>query len=298
MVALIRSVIIPAAGQGTRLLPLTKAVPKELLPVYDRPILQFALDESVAAGARRIVIVINEQKASIRDYVKDEPFDSAQFRMIGKHDLAEALTAIKVPPHVNVTFAVQDKPLGLGHAVLCAAHLLEPGPIGVILPDDIIFGRSCLAEMATVYTTGHMVAAMEVAPADTSRYGIFRLDAPVMSRVIPVRGLVEKPPMGTAPSTLAAVGRYILSPCIISTLAATTAGAGGEIQLTDAIADDAREIPLTAYRFSGERYDCGSIEGLYEAGFARRMLVAGQLVECRRLQAEFDKRRLGAQLTE
>ena len=290
MTELIRSVIIPAAGQGTRLLPLTKAVPKEMLPVYDRPILQFALDEAVAAGARRIVIVINAQKACIRDYVSSGLGQVVQFRKAGKHDLATALSLVGVPSDIDVTFVVQDRPLGLGHAVLCAAPVLEPGPVGVILPDDVILGRPCLEEMAAGYTRGHMVAAMDVPPSETSKYGIFAVEGPMQGKVVRVRGMVEKPAQGTAPSTLAAVGRYILSPGIMATLASTAPGAGGEIQLTDAIAKEAAQLPLTAFRFTGARYDCGSIEGLFAAGLAQSQRVASQLGDFTRGDAAAGRR--------
>ena len=269
----IRTVVIPAAGQGTRLLPLTKTVPKELLPVYDRPVLQFALSEAVAVGAERIVIVIHPSKTVIRDYVKPDLTYIEALQDKCKHDLAAALSELHLPANIDVAFAMQTEALGLGHAISCARGQLLPGAFGVILPDDVILGAPCLQQMAEHYTGGHMVAAMDVSASDTSRYGIFKPTASAFGRCVPVDGMVEKPKPGTAPSRLAAVGRYILEPRIIATLADTPRGAGGEIQLTDAIARDAAELPLTAFRFTGTRYDCGTHDGLIDAAAARQTQV-------------------------
>ena len=290
----IRTVIIPAAGRGSRLFPLTKVVPKELLPVHDRPVLQFALDEAVALGAERIVIVIHPDKMMIRDYV------------LGAQDAPQALSgagqpvplpvpvllrgAVGVGSGVEVVFAMQTEALGLGHAVLCAAPFVLPGPLGVILPDDVILGPPALAEMAMAYQGGHMIAAMGVPVAETTKYGIFVPQGPTEGRVVRALGMVEKPALGHAPSTLAAVGRYILDPAILAGLRDTPAGRGGEIQLTDAIASDAQHIPLTAFRFGGERHDCGSFDGLVGAGIAQMQanaqrsarLVPGAETELRR----------------
>lgn len=266
----LRTVIIPAAGQGTRLSPLTKVVPKELLPVHDRPVLQFALEEAVAVGAARIVIVIHPTKTIIRDYLLRDADHVTLLRNTGKTDHAAALDGIGVSTDIEIIFAIQSDPLGLGHAVLCAESFLLPGPVGVILPDDVIMGLPCLPQMAAAYQAGHMVAAMDVSLADTAKYGIFVPLGSCETRSIPVSGMVEKPAVGSAPSTLAAVGRYILDPSIMGTLARTAAGRGNEIQLTDAIAADAAHLPLTAFRFSGTRYDCGTFGGLTAAGLAQQ----------------------------
>jgi UTP--glucose-1-phosphate uridylyltransferase len=273
----IQTVVIPAAGQGTRLLPLTKVTPKELLPVYDRPVLQFALDEAVAVGADRIVIVIHPSKSVIRDYLTPDLryIDFLQDR--GKHDLAAVLSELHLPDGVEAVFSMQTEALGLGHAILCAAGQILPGPFGVILPDDVILGAPCLQRMAEQYREGHMVAAIDVPVIDTSRYGIFQPTGSSRGQCVPVSGMVEKPKPGTAPSRLAAVGRYILDPGILTTLARTPKGAGGEIQLTDAIALDAAHLPLTAFRFTGTRYDCGSHDGLVEAAVARQSAVKRSL---------------------
>jgi UTP--glucose-1-phosphate uridylyltransferase len=263
----IRTVIIPAAGRGSRLFPLTKVVPKELLPVHDRPVLQFALDEAVALGAERIVIVIHPDKMMIRDYVLGA--QDAPQSLSGPGQPAPLRGAVGVGSGVEVVFAMQTEALGLGHAVLCAAPFVLPGPLGVILPDDVILGPPALAEMAMAYQGGHMIAAMSVPVAETTKYGIFVPQGPTDGRVVRALGMVEKPALGHAPSTLAAVGRYILDPAILAGLRDTPAGRGGEIQLTDAIASDAQHIPLTAFRFGGERHDCGSFEGLVGAGVAQ-----------------------------
>jgi UTP--glucose-1-phosphate uridylyltransferase len=223
----IRSVIIPAAGQGTRLLPATKTVPKELLTVYDRPALQFAMDEAIALGVDRIIVVIHPDKQAIRDYLSPAPAYVAALRASGKTALANTLSALDAPAHIEIAFAEQTEPLGLGHAILCAQDLVLPGPVAVILPDDLIFGTPCLSEMAAHHTGGHMIAALEVRAEDTGNYGIFKLAGLSIGHTVPVAGMVEKPLPGQAPSRLAAVGRYILDPCIFDTLAQIQRGAGG-----------------------------------------------------------------------
>lgn len=272
----LRSIIIPAAGLGTRLLPATKAVPKELLNVYDRPVLQFSIDEAIDAGAERIIVVIHPDKLAIRDYLKPDEDYVGRLSACGKVLLSAALAAVQVPDSVDLVFAIQNRPLGLGHAISCCSTLVLPGPVGVILPDDVIMGDPCLTQMAKAYVGGHMVAAMTVSAVDASRYGIFRLLGAPSGRSVSVSSMVEKPKAGTEPSLLAAVGRYILDPAIFSTLLGIPRGAGGETQLTDAIAIDAARLALTAFRFSGQRYDCGSHDGLIEAGLARQREVKRQ----------------------
>lgn len=266
----IRTIIIPAAGQGTRLLPATKATPKELLAVYDRPVLQFAMDEAASAGVERIVVIIHPTKEAIRDYLAPNPAYIRELRARGKQELGLALAQLEMPKQIEIVFSYQHEPLGLGHAISCAAESVLPGPVGVILPDDLILGTSCMAEMARHYAGGHMVAAMDVAPEDTCQYGIFQLAGPSVGRSVIVSGMVEKPALGSAPSRLAAVGRYILDPVIFASLQNTGRGAGGEIQLTDAIAHDAANLTLSAFRFSGTRYDCGTHDGLLAAALARQ----------------------------
>ncbi len=260
-----RTVIIPAAGKGTRLLPATQVTAKELLPVYDRVAIDFAIEEAVNAGAERIIVVISAAKTAIRDYLSPE-LDTASDK---PSPLVRTLQNVK---H-DLIYAFQDEPLGLGHAVLCCKDMTLPGPFGVILPDDVIMGRNCLSEMAGSHTTGQMVAAMQVKPEETAQYGIFRLSGLPKNRCIPVSGMVEKPAHGTAPSTIAAVGRYILDPMIFDILERTPVGTGGELQLTDAIVIATHAVPLTAFQFTGVRYDCGNHDGLLAASLARYAVV-------------------------
>ena len=287
----LRSVIIPAAGLGTRLLPATKVVPKELLNVYDRPVIQFAIDEAIHSGAERIIVVIHPDKLAIRDYLKRDEDYVDRLSACGKTILSAALAAVQIPETVDLVFAFQNRPLGLGHAISCCSALVLPGPVGVILPDDVVIGDPCLTQMVQAYTSGHMVAAMTVPAQDAPGYGMFRLLGALTGRSVAASGMVEKPKAGTEPSLLAAVGRYILNPVIFSTLLNIPRGAGGEIQLTDAIAVDAAHIALTAFRFSGQRFDCGSHDGLIEAALCRQREVkskgngAGSAAGAARLQA-------------
>jgi UTP--glucose-1-phosphate uridylyltransferase len=251
----LRSIIIPAAGKGTRMLPATEVTAKELLPAYDRPVIQFAIDEAIEAGADRIIVVVCDSKPAIREFLGDN---------------ATASTGRAAGTAAEIVYVTQKEPMGLGHAVLCCKGMTLPGPFGVILPDDIILGRSCMSEMARNHQDGQMIAAMKVTEEDTSKYGIFTFCGPESGICIPVNGIVEKPPRGWAPSSMAAVGRYILQPMIFEILVQTPKGAGGEVQLTDAIAIATRSLPLTAFQFSGVRYDCGTHDGLLAAAIARQ----------------------------
>lgn len=250
-----KTIIIPAAGKGTRMLPATRVTAKELLPIYDRPVIQFAIDEAVEAGAVRIVIVVNKAKPAIREFFGDIAVSSNLTR--GK--------AGQGGSPVEIVYVMQEEPRGLGDAVMCCKELTLPGPFGVILPDDVIMGSSCMSEMGKHYKGGHMIAAMRVPDADTWKYGIFSFNSAEAGVCFPVTGMVEKPPRGKAPSSMAAVGRYILQPMIFDVLDHTPKGAGGEVQLTDAIAIATHSVPLTAFRFSGTRYDCGCHDGLLAA---------------------------------
>ena len=250
--ARMRTIIIPAAGKGTRMLPATQVTAKELLPVYDRPVIQFAIDEAIDAGVDRIIVVVNDSKPAIRAFLGDTAIAST-----GRST-------------AEIIYVTQPHPMGLGHAVLCCKGQTLPGPFGVILPDDIITGRGCMSEMAENHHDGQMIAAMGVPVEETGKYGIFSLRGPATGNSIEVKGIVEKPPLGQAPSSLAAVGRYILQPMVFDILGQTPKGNGGEVQLTDAIAIATRSLPLTAFQFSGTRFDCGSLDGLLAAANARQ----------------------------
>ena len=264
----VRTAIFPVAGLGTRFLPATKATPKELLPVIDTPLIQYAIDEVQAAGVERMVFVSHPSKAAIERYVMDDAALRASLREKGKADLADALReAALCPRGDDVVFTMQDTPLGLGHAVLCARDHVLPGPVAVILPDDLILGTPCLPEMVAAHDAtgaGHMVATMRVPRDEVSKYGI--LDgARTTGRITQATGMVEKPAPKDAPSREAVVGRYILDGSIFEALATQHPGAGGEIQLTDAIARSARASGLAGFRFSGTRFDCGSKAGMLRA---------------------------------
>ncbi|MEM6619136.1 MAG: sugar phosphate nucleotidyltransferase [Pseudomonadota bacterium] len=210
------TVIFPVAGQGTRMLPATKAVPKELLPVYDTPLLQFAVDEALAAGARRLVFVSHRSKPALEAYMSRDAELEADLDAKGKTGPLADLMSTGASSDVQVIFTYQEAPLGLGHAVACAAPYVGQGPVGVILPDDLILNPGCLAAMADAYGQSgakSLIAGMEVPINQVSRYGIFAAKAP-HGDTIPATGLVEKPDPAVAPSRLAAIGRYVLSPDI------------------------------------------------------------------------------------
>lgn len=265
----VRTAIFPVAGLGTRFLPATKATPKELLPVIDTPLIQYAIDEARDAGIERMVFVSHPSKSAIERHVLSDEELVATLHERGKSRTADALqeAALDEDEH-DVIFVMQEEPLGLGHAVGCAKDHVLPGPVAVILPDDLILcERGCLSEMIEAYEegdAGHMVATMDVPRDKTSSYGILR----VVSRSGPLAvadGMVEKPDPADAPSTSAVVGRYILDGSIFEAIENTTPGAGGEIQLTDAIASGIEALGLVGFRFSGRRFDCGSKQGMLAA---------------------------------
>ena len=269
----LRKVVFPVAGLGTRFLPATKVVPKELLPIVDRPLIQWAVDEAVAAGADTLVFVINRNKRAIADHfdVAYEPEDTLVRRE--KHDLLRVAREV-LPAGVETVYVVQQQALGLGHAVLCARPVVGNEDFGVILPDDFIFDRQtpALAQMAKVHAEhgGAVVAVEPVDPEWTSRYGIVG-GQNLSADLVKVSEIVEKPAPADAPSNLGVVGRYVLPGRIFELLASTQPGAGGEIQLTDAIAALIAEQPVHGYRFSGRRFDCGNKLGFVEATVAMAM---------------------------
>ena len=263
----VRAAVFPVAGRGTRFLPATKASPKEMLPIVDKPLIQYAVEEAVAAGATKLVFVTGASKRAIEDHFDTDAELERALTESGKSDLLESIRNI-VPPGVSCVYIRQGEPLGLGHAVLCARPAVGDEPFFVHLADDLIAGEpGCLSQMAEEYRQhGGSVVAVETVPMEnTSSYGIVAVDETDRNRVTRI---VEKPRPEDAPSNSAVVGRYLLSPEIFEKLEKTGRGAGGEIQLTDGIADLLRESPVYAYSFSGVRYDCGSKLGYLQATVA------------------------------
>lgn len=264
----VRKVVFPVAGLGTRFLPATKASPKEMLPIVDKPLIQYAAEEAVAAGARVLIFITGRNKRAIPDHFDKAYEIEAELEARGKSDMLDIVRGI-VPSDVTCVYIRQAEALGLGHAVLCARPVIEDDPFAVILADDLIdSGDSpgCLAQMVSLYG-GHacsILGVQRVAPEETDKYGIVATE-PVSERLSRVTSIVEKPKPAQAPSTLAVVGRYILTPRIFDYLELIPKGAGGEIQLTDAIAALLRDEPVMAYQFLGKRYDCGSKLGYLEA---------------------------------
>lgn len=268
----LRKVVFPVAGLGTRFLPATKVVAKEMLPVLDRPLIQYAVDEAVDAGADTLIFVTNRYKHAIADYF-DKAYElESKLAKSGKDELL-ALVQGTLPKNVRCVFVTQPEALGLGHAVLCAKPVVGDEPFGVILADDLIWngnpgsGRAgALRQMSEVAARedAGVVAVEEVPQQDTGKYGIVDAE-PISERAARIRLVVEKPKPEDAPSNLAIVGRYVLPGRIFSLLEQTRPGAGGEIQLTDAIEELLREKPMLAYRFEGTRFDCGNKLGLVKA---------------------------------
>jgi UTP--glucose-1-phosphate uridylyltransferase len=263
----IRKAVFPVAGLGTRFLPATKTVPKEMLPIIDKPLIQYAVDEAVEAGCDTLIFITNRYKHAVADY-----FDKAyelehKLEKSGKTELLDLVRNV-LPNGVRAVFVTQAEALGLGHAVLCAKAVVGNEPFAVLLPDDLLWNRGpgALKQMADfAHSQGGSVIAVEDVPrAKTSSYGIVATDA-FEQRRGRIRAIVEKPEPDVAPSTLAVVGRYILEPRIFELLENVKPGKGGEIQLTDAIALLLEEREVNAYRFQGTRFDCGSHIGLIEA---------------------------------
>jgi UTP--glucose-1-phosphate uridylyltransferase len=264
----IRKAVFPVAGLGTRFLPATKTVPKEMLPIIDRPLIQYAVDEAIEAGCETLIFVTNRYKHSVADYF-DKAYELEQkLERAGKTEQLELVRNV-LPPHVRAVFVTQAEALGLGHAVLCAKPIVGDEPFAVLLPDDLIWNRGgsgALKQMAdAAETTGASIIAVQDVPHDqTGSYGIVATE-PFDGRSGRITAIVEKPKPEVAPSNLAVVGRYVLDSRIFSLLEGTTPGAGGEIQLTDAIATLLSESHVNAYRFQGTRFDCGTHIGLIEA---------------------------------
>ncbi len=261
--------IFPVAGMGTRFLPATKAIPKEIMTLVDRPLIQYAIDEARAAGIKEFIFVTARGKSALEDYFDHSPELESALRRAGKDDLLEILRDTNMDSGA-IAYVRQNRALGLGHAVWCAKRLIGNEPFAVLLPDDVIAAeKPVLQQMVEAYeeTGGCMVAAMDVPTERTSSYGVLDV-AEDMGSILQVKGLVEKP-KSDPPSNLAVIGRYILTPKIMVNLNRMRQGAGGEIQLTDAIAEEAANPgSVFGYRFRGTRYDCGSKAGFLQATVA------------------------------
>ncbi len=270
--------IFPVAGLGTRFLPATKSVPKEIMTLVDRPLIQYAIDEARAAGIKDFIFVTSRGKSALEDYFDNSPVLEAELRKKGKTELLDTLKSTNMESGA-IAYIRQHRALGLGHAVLCARRLVGNEPFAVILPDDVIAAeKPCLKQMVEAFeeNPGNMVAAMEVSPEKISSYGVLDVKED-MGSLVNVKGMVEKPSADEAPSNLAVIGRYILTPSVMRNLNQMKAGAGGEIQLTDAIAKDIEQgNDVYGYRFRGQRFDCGSKSGFLQAtvafGLAREEL--------------------------
>jgi UTP--glucose-1-phosphate uridylyltransferase len=270
--------IVPVAGLGTRFLPATKSIPKEIMSLVDKPLIQYAIDEARAAGIKEFIFVTSRGKGALEDYFDSAPQLELSLRRRGKKDLLKILRQTTMESG-EIVYLRQRNALGLGHAVWCARRLIANEPFAVILPDDVIASeKPCLQQMVEAYeeTGGNMVAAMEVPQKEASKYGLLDVKED-MGRLVSVKGMVEKPEPDKVPSNLAVIGRYILTPDILRNLNKKMVGAGGEIQLTDAIATEiAASDNVYGYRFEGQRFDCGSKAGFLQAtvafGLAREEL--------------------------
>lgn len=266
----ITTAVFPVAGMGTRFLPVTKSAPKEMLPIVDKPLIQYVVEEAVAAGIKQLVLVTSYSKHAVEDYF-DTNFElETRLEEKGKFKMLDEVRNI-VPEGVSIVYVRQPAPLGLGHAVLCAKNVVGDNPFAVLLADDIIDcgNQFCLQQMVSAYEASNasVLAVEEVPLSETDKYGVVSLSTdPKVS--FQIDGIVEKPAPQDAPSNLAVIGRYILSPRIFDLLEKTEHGVGGEIQLTDAIAKLLKEEVVTAFQFDGVRYDCGSKIGFLEATIA------------------------------
>jgi len=263
----IKKAVFPVAGMGTRFLPATKANPKEMLPIVDKPLIQYAAEEAIAAGITELVFVTSSSKRAIEDHFDRSYELESELEKRGNKSLLSVVRGI-LPKGISCVYVRQAEALGLGHAVLCAKDVIGDEPFAVILADDLINGgeHGCLTQMVGLYEQYgcNVLAVEQIAPSETDKYGIVRT-SPRQLRLSQVHGIVEKPAPEHAPSNLAVVGRYILSPRIFGLLETIGAGAGGEIQLTDGIAKLLLEDQVLAYQFSGKRYDCGSKLGYLQA---------------------------------
>ncbi|NKD77813.1 UTP--glucose-1-phosphate uridylyltransferase [Haematospirillum sp. H1815] len=266
----VRKAVFPVAGLGTRFLPATKLVAKEMLPVVDKPLIQYAVEEAWKAGIEYCLFVTGRGKAVLVDHFDHAPELEALLRERGKNEHLDELMG-GMPQPGTIVSTRQQEPQGLGHAVWCARSFVGDEPFAVILPDDLVMSdRPCIGQLIEAWNSvgGGNVLAVEDVPRDrTDRYGILDIESE-SGRLARARGMVEKPAPAQAPSTLAVIGRYILDPVVMRTLEQTPRGSGGEIQLTDAIAATVGQVPLHGYRFEGTRFDCGDKVGFIEANIA------------------------------
>jgi UTP--glucose-1-phosphate uridylyltransferase len=266
MTAVVKKAVFPVAGLGTRFLPATKAMPKEMLPVVDKPLIQYAVEEAYAAGIREMIFVTGRTKRSIEDHFDTAYELESELSSAEKHDLL-ALVHNVIPDDMQCVYVRQARALGLGHAVLCAKALVGDEPFAVLLADDLMIGKPpILAQMAKQFALhgGSILAVQDVPRAETRRYGIVSGSA-LNDRISAVDEIVEKPHPDLAPSTLAVAGRYILTPGVLEEIEQSKRGVGGEIQLTDGIAALLKKERVFAYRYQGSRYDCGSKLGFLQA---------------------------------
>ena len=263
----VRKVVFPVAGLGTRFLPATKAMPKEMLPVVDKPLIQYAVEEAAAAGVTDMIFITGRYKRAIEDHFDKSPELEDDLAKKGKTALLDLVHSV-TPAGVNFIFIRQPQPLGLGHAVLCAAPVVGDEPFGVILADDVVYSQTPalgqLIEARAHMGGGSVLAVQDVRHEETNKYGIVGVDDPQAATSV-VREIVEKPDPKDAPSDMAVIGRYVLEPEIFETLRHGKRGVGGEIQLTDAIAARLGDGKTYAHRFEGQRFDCGSKQGFLSA---------------------------------
>ncbi len=285
----ITKAIFPVAGLGTRFLPATKANPKEMMPVVDKPLIQYAVEDALAAGITELIFVTSSSKRAIEDHF-DSNFElESNLLERGKQDLLDIVQGI-LPAGVSCAYIRQKSPQGLGHAVLCAKQLISNEPFAVLLADDLIDGgkQSCLQQMLDVFqqTQTSVVAVEKITKEDTKKYGVIDVES-TEHHITSIRGIVEKPEPANAPSNLGVVGRYILTPAIFDLLENTAQGSGGEIQLTDAIAKLLKKETVMALQFKGKRYDCGSKLGYLEATIAYALKHPEVAADFRLLLREF-----------
>ncbi len=265
----LRKAVLPVAGLGTRFLPATKAMAKEMLPIVDKPLIQYAIEEARAAGIEQFCLVSGRGKTALIDHFDVAYELEATLRERGKTDMIAMLDAMKIPPG-SIATVRQQVPLGLGHAIWCARAFIGDDPFAILLPDDLVLSETpCLQQLATAYeeTGGNVVAVAEVPPDQTNKYGILRIGEDD-GRMVEVLGLVEKPKPADAPSNLSVIGRYVLLPEVLGHLSQMERGAGNEVQLTDAMAKMIGHTPFHGLRYEGRRFDCGDKIGFLEAQIA------------------------------